>query len=219
MKKIIPLLMILVVSALLFWPFRLFAQDDDENKITPMDEKLFAEFFTMMKKNHTNAMFSGKITTTRNGAESVLKYTEYFKDLEHYKSDTDSYNRQAVECITPEEIWVYFPRTDDLVYYNAKKELEKRNFKTYIESFKKNGRITKKVKNDETIYTLVNFDDNAKVVYSVDTASGLIRTCREYDGKGELESEKTFAGWQSKTVDNSTFKRPYSSTTKNGDTF
>lgn len=216
MKRSVVLLAALI-AMLCFSVGLSFAQDEEEVKKPPIDLKLFDEFFALMKNYHTNAQFSSKTKNKRNGAEVVVKYDQRFKDLEHHIEDSDYYAQKATECVTPGDIWVYFPKDDDLVYYADKKTLEKRNFKLYLESFKNNGKITKKVRDGQTAYTLVNSDGSLKVIYYFDDATKNLVMCREYDGNGELGSESTYYGRQNKSMSMADFKRPYSTTTRKGD--
>jgi hypothetical protein len=189
------------------FPVRAFAQFD-ESKSLPVDAALFAEFYKILVKSTTNVVVTGEMTIPREGTKMIVKFTAYRKDLEYLRIDSEADNEPVAITLTPSEAWLYLKKQDILFTYSDRTTLANANTRLYMESVKKNGKITKSAGGGKTIYLLTDFTSDIKMAYTVDNKTGLILSAKKRYGRAGTESEKIFKEYKFTKIDDSKFERP-----------
>jgi len=193
------------------------AADDEEPSL--VDEKLLNEFMDKMKKFHTNATCIGTTVMQINGADSKSKYVSYMLDINNKCIESENLGDKCTLVVTPDEAWYYFPQNRLIVSFKGKRILASLNSVNQINKIKENGRLQKKEKDGDIIYTLTDFTNNYRFTYYFDAKTNLLTHSVTLDNNNGKETETTYAGWEQKKIDRDKFVKPSGCTEKNGDNY
>jgi len=193
------------------------AQSGDEDVKTPVDKVLFDEFYKICEKCSTNCTYTGKTSFKLNGADVSAKYAMFSKDMENKRLDIESSGDKLTIFIRPDEVVNYFEKQNIAYSTHENRKIVKYNFKKGLDVIRENGRITKKVKGSEAVYTLADYTHDIKSTYNVDLNTGLINHSLIKDNPSGDIIETTYQGWESKKLDSDLFKVPSNATIKNAD--
>ncbi len=195
------------------------AQSDDENVKTPVDKDLFNEFYKICETFSTGCTYSGKTSFKLNGADVSAKYTMFAKDMENKRIDIEVSGDKLTYFIRPDEVLTYFEKENIAYSTRENRKLVKYNMKKGLGIVSENGKITKKVKGGDAVYTLWDYTHDIKSTYTVDINTNRMSVSTIKDNSSGDIIETTYQGWESKKLDSDIFKIPSNATIKNADNY
>jgi len=202
-----------------FFPMAFAGDDDEADKPTPVDEKLFNELYDIIKKFCTGATCTGTTVFQDNGADVKIKYKAYMLDLDYKRVDAEGYNEKLSQVVMPDMVWYHYPDDNLLLIFKSKKYLTKFKSSVQLEQVKANGKLTKKEKDGVTVYTLSDYTNDMKYIYHVDPKTKLLVKQVIHDNASGSDSETTYTSWESAKIDRDKFNKPSGCTEKNGDNY
>jgi len=195
------------------------AQTDDEDIKTPVNKELFNEFYKICETFSTGCTYSGKTSFKLNGADVTAKYTMFAKDMENKRIDIEISGDKLSIFIRPDEVLNYFEKENVAFSTRENRKLVKYNMKKGLGIISENGKITKKVKGGEAVYTLWDYTHDIKSAYTVSLDTGRMSVSTIKDNSSGDVIETTYQGWESKKLDSDLFKIPSNATIKNADNY